>query len=71
MSDQTLLAEVDAFLKRTGMAESAFGRNAVNDWKLLRSMRAEKPRRLWPETEARVRQFMATYVSTPSEKAAA
>ena len=41
------------------LSESAFGRLAVNDWKLLRQLRAG--RRMWPDTEDRVRGFMVTY----------
>ena len=42
------------------MAESTFGRGALNDWKLVGQLRSGK-RRLWPETEAKVRGFMAAY----------
>lgn len=41
------------------MAESYFGRKAANDWKLVRQLRAG--RRLWPDTETRIRAFMASY----------
>lgn len=41
------------------MADSALGRAAVNDWAFVRQLRAG--RRVWPETEAKVRAFMATY----------
>jgi hypothetical protein len=57
MPGQTLIADVDDFLKRTGVPESTFGRMAINDWKLVRSLRAG--RRVWPETEQKVRQYMA------------
>ncbi len=59
---QPLLTAVDAFLQKTGMAESALGRGAVNDWKLVRSLRAG--RRLYPETEAKVRSFMDQHHAT-------
>jgi hypothetical protein len=54
---EALLSAVDAFLSTTGMAESSFGRGAVNDWSFIRGLRAG--RRVWPETEAKVRAFMA------------
>lgn len=69
MRTHSLIAEIEGFLKRTGMAESAFGRAAVNDWAFVRDLRAG--RRVWPETEAKVRRFMATYrPSTQTSEAA-
>ncbi len=59
MADHPLIADVEAFLAAHDMAESTFGRLAVNDWKLVRDLRGK--RRLWPETEAKIRRFMATY----------
>lgn len=69
MADQHLLTSVEDFLTETGMAESAFGRGAVKDWKLVRDLR--NGRRLWPETEAKVRKFMADYQPSPAKAAAA
>lgn len=62
----TLLDEIEAFIETHGIAETAFGREALNgDWRLIKELRGEtasgRPRRLWPETEAKVRRFMATY----------
>ena len=54
-----IVPEIDSFLKAHQMAESYFGRKAANDWKLVRQLRAG--RRLWPDTEARIRAFMASY----------
>ena len=54
-----LLNDIDAFLRVHKLSDSAFGRQAVNDWKLIRQLRAG--RRLWPDTEGRVRTFMVTY----------
>lgn len=51
-----LLTDIDAFLARNAVAESTFGREAVNDWQFVRSLR--NGRRVWPETAARVRKFM-------------
>jgi hypothetical protein len=54
-----IINEIDSFLKAHQLAESYFGRQAVNDWKLVAQLRAG--RRLWPDTEARIRMFMAAY----------
>lgn len=59
MATNPILSEIDAFLGTHGIAESTFGRDAANDWKLVKGLRAG--RRLWPETEAKIRHFMATY----------
>lgn len=60
-----IVEDVERFLKLRGMSDSAFGRSAVNDWKLVRDLRAG--RRIWPETEQKVRAFMASH-STPIEQ---
>ena len=54
-----IISEIDSFLQTNQMAESYFGRKAANDWKLVRQLRAG--RRLWPDTETRIRAFMASY----------
>ncbi|WP_395634374.1 hypothetical protein [Sphingorhabdus sp.] len=54
-----IIFEIDSFIKANQMAESYFGRKAANDWKLVRQLRAG--RRLWPDTEARIRTFMESY----------
>ena len=59
MPHHPLLNDTDAFLRIHKLSDSAFGRQAVNDWKLIRQLRAG--RRLWPDTEGRVRTFMVTY----------
>ncbi|PNU03952.1 hypothetical protein A8V01_04845 [Novosphingobium guangzhouense] len=69
MAHHPLITEVEAFLKSTAMADSAFGRQAVNDWKFVRDLR--NGRRVWPETEAKVRNFMVSYRGAPSRQAAA
>lgn len=59
-----LLSDIEAFVAKHGMAESTFGREALGDWRLIDELRGKKrarPRRLWPETEDKVRQFMASY----------
>ncbi len=59
MATHSLVSDIDAFLRQHKLSDSAFGRLAVNDWKLIRQLRAG--RRLWPDTEGRVRTFMAGY----------
>jgi hypothetical protein len=69
----TLLEDIDAFLDTHKLADSQFGVLAVNDKNLvpdLRGERGKRPRRLWPETEAAVRRFMATYRPEPTADAA-
>lgn len=51
-----LLAEVEAFLAETGMGPQYFGRRAVGNSELV--LRLRRNRRVWPETEAKVRKFM-------------
>lgn len=60
----SLLSDIEAFCTTHGMAESNFGLQALDDKNLIPDLRGDKrgrPRRLWPETEAKVRRFMATY----------
>lgn len=51
-----LLRRIAAYCTRANIAPSTFGRMAINDGKLV--TRLEAGRRLWPETEAKVRRFM-------------
>ena len=53
------LIEVDRFLRRTGMAESRFGREAVNDPRLVGDLR--RGRVLTGRTAARVLRFMENW----------
>lgn len=72
MEQHPILREISAFISTHEMAESTFGREATGDWKLIRELRGEgrsRPRRLWPETEAKIRHFMLTY--RPSKEGAA
>lgn len=67
----TLLSEIEAFIETHKMADSTFGREALGDWRLIAELRGgngRRVRRLWPETEAKVRRFMATY--RPEDRAA-
>ena len=56
-SMERLLADVDAYLMKTGMAATTFGRKSVNDGKCLERLR--KGGRAWPETVARIQSFMS------------
>lgn len=59
-----LLDDTLAFCTTHGLAESQFGVLALNDKNLIRDLRGDngkRPRRLYPETEAAVRRWMATY----------
>lgn len=55
----TLLSEVEAFLSAHDMAPTRFGDEVLGDKHFVKQVR--NGRRLWPETEAKVRHFMATY----------
>ena len=54
-----LLQDVEAFIATHDLAESRFGTDALDDKNLVRDLR--NGRRLWPETEAKVRRHMATW----------
>lgn len=68
-----LLQEIEAFCAKHGLSDWQFGELALKDRHLVRQMRGvgnSRPRRLWPDTETRVRDFMAAYSSDPAERAA-
>src|SRR5437667_633114 len=54
----TLLGSISDFCRRTGMAESTFGRRAVNDGKFVARLRDGA--RITPETLERVSAFLTT-----------
>lgn len=56
-----LLAEIDAFLARedVDLPVTTFGKLVMNDGKFVSDLRSG--RRIWPETAARVREFMREY----------
>jgi hypothetical protein len=54
-----LLRDVEAFIETHEIAESRFGVEALEDKNFIRDLR--NGRRVWPETEARVRSFMDAY----------
>jgi len=55
----SLLGSISEFCRRTGMAESTFGRRAVNDGKFVARLRDGA--RVTPETLERVNQFMVKH----------
>lgn len=69
MATHPILNEIDAFCEAHGMTESTFGRKAAKDWKLIKELRSG--RRLWPETEQKLRDFMVTYRPDAPQEAAA
>src|SRR5262245_45826264 len=56
-SADSLLGEIEAFCRRTGIAESTFGRQAVNDGKLCVRLRNGKDVTL--DTAARIRSYIS------------
>lgn len=52
-----LLTDIDAFLAQTGIGPSYFGKAACGNSELVERLRSGG--RVWPETEAQVRAFMA------------
>lgn len=66
MSD--LLSDIKAFCEAHELAPTRFGELAMNDKPFV--IQLEKGRRLWPETEAKVRRFMSTYRPEPRADAA-
>lgn len=65
----TLLTDIEAFMAAHDMGAATFGDMAMRDRHLVRQLRGG--RRIWPETEAKVRAFMASYTPTPDQSAAA
>jgi len=56
---QTLLTDIEAFCERHKLSKWDFGAMALNDRPFVGQL--ENGRRVWPETEAKVRNFMAAY----------
>src|SRR5215471_4607975 len=64
--NEELLSEIVAFCRRVGMAESTFGRRAVNDGKFVSRLRVGG--RVTTQTVDRVRAFMrGTLAGAPRE----
>src|SRR5213080_4751751 len=55
----TLLGSISSFCQQTGMAESTFGRRAVNDGKFVARLRDGA--RVTPETLQRVNEFITRH----------
>lgn len=62
-----LLKTIEAFVRASEMSEITFGRKALSDPHFVRQLR--NGRRVWPETEAKVRKFIEV-ASVPAGKAA-
>lgn len=60
---KTLISEIKSFCVAHDVAPTKFGLLALNDKAFVAQLDAG--RRLWPETEAKVRKFMAEY--TPAK----
>jgi hypothetical protein len=57
---EQLVSDIEAFLQEhTDVSATAFGQLAMGDRHLVRQLRAG--RRVWPETEAKVRKFMESF----------
>lgn len=63
MSGSDLLSEIEHFLAETKISPHRFGIQAARNGRLVERLRAGrtggKTARVWPETEARIREFMA------------
>lgn len=63
----TLLDDIQTFCTTHGLSIWQFGELAVKDKAFVKQVR--QGRRVWPETEAKVRRFISTY--RPEQDAAA
>lgn len=62
-NQDTLLDDIEAFLRDTGMGASYFGKSATGNSEIVKRLRNGKtkkgrPVRIWPDTEAAIRAFM-------------
>lgn len=57
----SLLSEIELFIASHDLSEWQLGEGALNDRRFVKELR--RGRRVWPETEAKVRAFMLTYAS--------
>lgn len=64
----SLLAEIEAFLSDTGMGVSYFGKRAAGNSEVVARLR--NGGRIWPETEQRIRAFIAAERQRRPEHAA-
>jgi hypothetical protein len=63
-----LVDDIKAFCGTHGLSIWQFGELALNDKSFVKQL--EDGRRVWPETEAKVRRFMATYRPDAQDAAA-
>jgi len=61
-----LLADIEDFLRITGMGSSYFGKLAVGNSELVKRLRAG--REVLPRTEEKVRAFMGTSIAPATER---
>jgi hypothetical protein len=61
----TLLPDIEAFLGTHNFSPTRFGDEALGDRHFVRQLRAG--RRVWPETEKKVRNFMAENAAAHGE----
>ena len=63
-----LLADIERFLTETNMGPSYFGKVAVGNSEVVHRLRAGK--RVWPETEVKLRAFIVAHKRTANGRAA-
>jgi hypothetical protein len=64
---QSLITEIEGFLADAGMSPFRFGLLAVRNGRLVERLRCG--RRVWPETESKVRGFIAEHRKRASASA--
>ncbi|NII59816.1 hypothetical protein [Sphingomonas aerolata] len=65
----SLLDAIDEFVSLHGMSPITFGRLAMKDPHFVRDIRGG--RRVWPETDAKIRAFMANHSPAAEQQKAA
>ena len=65
----SLLDDIDEFVSLHGMSPITFGRLAMKDPHFVRDIRGG--RRVWPETDAKIRAFMANHSPAAEQQKAA
>lgn len=63
-AQEQLLIEVEAFLRDRRMADSTFGKGAVNDWRFVKRLRERV--NMTARTMHKARVFMANLTQTPT-----
>lgn len=66
MTKSELLTAIETFCAKHDMAETTFGRKAVNDGKFVGRIRDGG--RMWPETIERVEAFISGHVAAATEE---